>query len=762
MIIRRVKLANILSHESSEVLFPDGIVAIVGPNGAGKSSIIDSIYTALFTDTSIDIRGRKKEFIVMRGRKRGEIEVLLEVGGVKYLIAKELGVDTPAQATLYILDGDRRKVRSTGVSNVVNELGKVLGLSAITVKDLRNMVRSTVISLQDELTKIVDITDSERREWILSLLGLSYLEKSLEVVKKYTGKKDMLEGRLESEKSLLSRRKEELNKLKSERDSLNSKLLEVNKTVGELKSKLSSINEKVGLVKECVELVGRLKSLIIFKRVKELEGIISELEVLDGWDANEYSHTCKRYEDMLNELRTTKDQITTSLQSTSNKLGVLIETYESLNTLVNRLRSKNEELTGLINKKKALKELYSVYVDKLEATKECPICGSLIKDQTAIKDRLTQELIRLNDEIKELISEYTMTKVKVDMAQNSLERLSKLTSKAEVLEKSLQELSDKLNTLNDKALNICSSLSEDFNIPTSLRECVESLNTLKSRLSKLRSELELLRSLRAGHVYGDVDVEVKALQARLTAITSRLALRITTPQELKDVDDVIEVLTAVDRELNSELSSLRDRITEVEASRKSLETLLRDVEGRISRLGEEVKEFEKRVAELESQIKSYGIIYEFCSKYLGKNGLIARELTRIARDELERRTNRILSRLGLRPIEINDDFQIRVKVLGSELPISNASGGERVGISIALRLALAELIMGKAPTTLILDEPTVYLDDERRRQIFEIVKELSKSLRQVIVVTHDESIINIADKVIRVENIGEVSRVTTQ
>ncbi|MEM3849216.1 MAG: AAA family ATPase, partial [Zestosphaera sp.] len=113
------------------------------------------------------------------------------------------------------------------------------------------------------------------------------------------------------------------------------------------------------------------------------------------------------------------------------------------------------------------------------------------------------------------------------------------------------------------------------------------------------------------------------------------------------------------------------------------------------------------------------------------------------------------------PIEIDDEFQIRVKVLGSTLPISNASGGERVGIAIALKLALAELIIGRSPTTLILDEPTIYLDDERRRQIFEIIKELGKSLKQVIVVTHDESVMNIANKVIKVENVGGVSRVSS-
>ncbi|MEM1699664.1 MAG: AAA family ATPase, partial [Sulfolobales archaeon] len=64
MIIRRVELENVLSHEKTEVVFSDGIVSIVGPNGAGKSTIVEAIYLALLVDGRPDIRGGKTEFIV--------------------------------------------------------------------------------------------------------------------------------------------------------------------------------------------------------------------------------------------------------------------------------------------------------------------------------------------------------------------------------------------------------------------------------------------------------------------------------------------------------------------------------------------------------------------------------------------------------------------------------------------------------------------------------------------------------------------------
>jgi exonuclease SbcC len=122
----------------------------------------------------------------------------------------------------------------------------------------------------------------------------------------------------------------------------------------------------------------------------------------------------------------------------------------------------------------------------------------------------------------------------------------------------------------------------------------------------------------------------------------------------------------------------------------------------------------------------------------------------------------VLARLELREIAINEDYDIFIKIEDGLMPLSNASGGERVAIAIAMRLALAELVMEKAPTVLILDEPTVYLDDERRIEVFNILGELGRNLKQVIIVTHDEKVIDISDTVIRVENIGNIGRISRE
>ncbi|MEM4789617.1 MAG: AAA family ATPase, partial [Ignisphaera sp.] len=79
---------------------------------------------------------------------------------------------------------------------------------------------------------------------------------------------------------------------------------------------------------------------------------------------------------------------------------------------------------------------------------------------------------------------------------------------------------------------------------------------------------------------------------------------------------------------------------------------------------------------------------------------------------------------------------------------------EMVSLAIALRIALAYTIFGRLPGFFILDEPTQFLDAERRRAIFEIIRRLSEKVPQVIVVTHDLEVEELADKVFYVSKEG--------
>ena len=65
------------------------------------------------------------------------------------------------------------------------------------------------------------------------------------------------------------------------------------------------------------------------------------------------------------------------------------------------------------------------------------------------------------------------------------------------------------------------------------------------------------------------------------------------------------------------------------------------------------------------------------------------------------------------------------------------------------RVAVARAVAAKPPIILA-DEPTGNLDTKSTQEIMEIVKELHRSGRTVIIITHDEEIASQAHRVIRI------------
>ena len=96
----------------------------------------------------------------------------------------------------------------------------------------------------------------------------------------------------------------------------------------------------------------------------------------------------------------------------------------------------------------------------------------------------------------------------------------------------------------------------------------------------------------------------------------------------------------------------------------------------------------------------------------------------------------------------NKEYVDLIKDLGLEDRLSRypneLSGGEQQRVSIARALA-------KKPTVLFLDEPTGALDEETGRKILEYLLKLKdKSYFTMIMVTHNENIAELANKIIHV------------
>jgi putative ABC transport system ATP-binding protein len=140
--------------------------------------------------------------------------------------------------------------------------------------------------------------------------------------------------------------------------------------------------------------------------------------------------------------------------------------------------------------------------------------------------------------------------------------------------------------------------------------------------------------------------------------------------------------------------------------------------------------------------KFVGFVFQFYSLIptltAQENIEIAAELVDIKGQKLHQRAINILEEVGLSGRE-------------RSYP-SHLSGGERQRIALGRALA-------KRPELIIVDEPTGQLDNQTGKEMVKLIRDTSKrSNSTVIMVTHDVSLIEFADKVVRMDSgliIGE-------
>lgn len=206
------------------------------------------------------------------------------------------------------------------------------------------------------------------------------------------------------------------------------------------------------------------------------------------------------------------------------------------------------------------------------------------------------------------------------------------------------------------------------------------------------------------------------------------------------------------------------------------ENSLRDLEKEIACLEQEEIGFEKDTKKLEDELKgleakalekqrvdSYIAVLNQIRDAYGKDG-IQRMIRARARPVLEKATRDLFERFNMAysDIKIDDDYNISVLGPAGEQDIDQISGGERVALAIALRLAIAQVLSEKVET-LIMDEPTTHLDEERRKELVNILnsffREGGRIIPQMLIITHHQEIENVADIIYTVKKEENYSQV---
>jgi putative ABC transport system ATP-binding protein len=168
--------------------------------------------------------------------------------------------------------------------------------------------------------------------------------------------------------------------------------------------------------------------------------------------------------------------------------------------------------------------------------------------------------------------------------------------------------------------------------------------------------------------------------------------------------------------------------------------ILRPTSGSVKILGEEVTRLnEKQLPRV--RLENIGFIFQgfnlFPTLTAGENVELALDLKKQRGSVAQQRARGLLEQVGLGAKY--DSFP------------ADLSGGEKQRVAIARAVATD-------PHVLLADEPTAALDSHSGRIVMEMLRELAhRHGRAVVVVTHDNRVLEFSDRVVRIED-GRINR----
>ena len=494
MYLKRLEIKGFKSFPTkTEIVFNEGITAIVGPNGSGKSNISDAIRWVLGEQSAKSLRGDKLEDVIFVGTESKkamnycEVAITLDNSDNKL----DLGF---SEVTI------KRRAYRTGESEFF------LNNKSCRLKDIKEILLDTGIGKdgysiveQGKVDEILSNNPVNRRKVFDEACGISKFrykkqeaERNLKHTKENLERIDDIYIEIENQLKPLFLQQEKAAKYLEFSKKL--KVLEVNsciKEVAELESELDELNKHSNLLGSQSNEIQKQKSTL----EKAVEETNIEIEnINDGINkSQDYINTIKsvisqkdaqvnlineKIRNCKNEIERNKEEIIyikEKLNSDKITLEKLInQKYEKekiindLNIDIKSIESNNKESRDKIETiNRDLENLKDEIINLLNNKQDAT---SKLSTLNANKENINLRKETIDLDIREI-------KYKID---KKIEEVSKASAKLEDKTKSMESLkNDEVKTNND--FNIL--LNKSNNIEKQIQDSKYSLNDYKSKLN---------------------------------------------------------------------------------------------------------------------------------------------------------------------------------------------------------------------------------------------------------------------------------------
>ncbi len=539
-------------------------------------------------------------------------------------------------------------------------------------------------------------------------------------------------------KGLEEKRREKL-KLETQLFSVEKELKAAEEKLNFLQSKPKVSESEVVKLKDELRLLEKEES---YKEAKfrEFQKRLEELKNLE-------SNVCPVCLSSLSEERR-EELIRISLEEAEQLKSELEELKEKRK----RLESKLKELEDVLLKQKqeeALKREIALNVEKLRL-KEKQIREDLKSysvEEKEIED-LRERVEGVQEEVASLREKKKFLESQLEEKKRKRLEIKKLVEQQdiEVLEKEVKTLEEFIQQALNRAKDIKRSWNLDVSSLQDVNAKIEELLKLKEKKNRMEGEIRSLP---------DFERALKEKEKNLLALKSRLS---KLKKQLEELGFNVKEYETMKETVKREREKVKSLEREVSRLSGEISTYGKVIAGKEEKLkGEKKLTFE--LARTEDTLRILGSVLEGLHPERGFLTKVRKELL----PEVSHYCTEFFEEFDFEfgDVTISEDLGVTARGLGGQLTLNEFSGGQQIAFALSLRFALAKYFSQRFDL-LILDEPTIHLDQQRRQALTDLLQKLKMKIPQMIIVTHDPELEVVGDVVVKVEKVGGFSEVKVE
>ncbi len=797
MIIEEVELHNIRSYKDAKIPFQEGTILFQGDIGSGKSSILMAIDFALFGTSERDTY----EKLLRKGEREAYVRVKFRSDGAHYEIYRSVEKTKRGlrSGDSYLLTPQgRRPVSPLEIKSLILSL---LGVEVSNRgKKSHPIVKYAIYTPQEMMKEILSSKSEERLKVMRRIFRIDEYETARNNTKivagnmgREIGKLEGLADTLEEDKLRIKEMREKLEKREDELKDVWKKLESLKSVKKNKEMVLRELEERERIFRDKSEKLKILKERLKWnleeiekkkKDLQEMENRKRELQKVEG-DARRYEKLREKLENLkkdIEELNSLEKKHAKLEEILKNKMRIKEETEKLREDM---LRSKEEieklrsalKLNEIEEKKSELEEKINGLIVQYRKVK-----GDL---SDLRKEREEYETMSVCPKCKRPLNEEHRKKLiqETEMEINKKEKnMRRLENKMEGLRRQLEEMKKALEEqreIDKKVSYFQSKLQLQESNLEELKKNIQDIPSVKEKLVKISERIAVLKQ--AKEDYDKIMKTLRELEPMRDAYI-RLLGEIKKEGEIRsalegikkgivDMENEIARVENEIKEINYEPEKLERARNEWEDTLKraaSLEEHLKNLEREIEELRENTEILERDISEREKKVEKLDALRQI-KKWLEEDFIAAlEEIEKVRMNMINEEFKMLFEEwfhelLGDTEYEatVDEYFEPIIRYQNFDMPLTTLSGGERTSVALAYRLALNTMVkraLGLKTSILILDEPTEGFSKDQLYKLKDIFEKMETN--QIIIVTHEKELVNLADVVYLVEKINGESRVT--